>query len=142
MERMGSFEISGMQELKKELDALAQNNSTFVEACAKDLAARLLAKVIKRTPVGDYSQEVTVTAKRDGKKHKKGEQYTKRVNKSGKRGGTLRRGWTSRTQEEAEGNKRNPQAAEILEYANGLQISRAGGFITVEIINPVEYALI
>lgn len=26
----------------------------FIDACAKELAARLLAKVIKRTPVGDY----------------------------------------------------------------------------------------
>jgi len=142
MGKMGSFKISGMKELQRELSDLEKNESAFVEACAKELAARLLAKVIKRTPVGDYSQEVTVTAKRDGKKHKKGDQYTKRINKSGKRGGTLRRGWTSKTQEEAEGNKTKPQAAEILEYANGLQISRSGGFITVEIINPVEYALI
>lgn len=42
----------------------------FFESCAKELAARLLAKVIKRTPVGQYP---------DG---------------SGKVGGTLRRGWT------------------------------------------------
>ncbi len=42
----------------------------FLTSCAKELAARLLAKVIKRTPKGQY---------------KKG---------SGKTGGTLRRGWT------------------------------------------------
>ena len=42
----------------------------FIESCAKELAARLLAKVIKRTPVGQ---------------HPKG---------TGKVGGTLRRGWT------------------------------------------------
>lgn len=42
----------------------------FLESCAKELAARLLSKVIKRTPVGQYPAE------------------------SGKTGGTLRRGWT------------------------------------------------
>lgn len=45
----------------------------FIQGCAKEIAARLLAKVIKRTPVGVY-------------KTKKG---TK------KQGGTLRRGWTN-----------------------------------------------
>lgn len=40
----------------------------FMESCAKELAARLLAKVIKRTPVGRYPDRV---------------------------GGTLRRGWTA-----------------------------------------------
>ena len=33
-----------------------------------------------------------------------------------------------------------PQASEILEYANGLKVSRAGETLTIEIINPVEYA--
>ena len=42
----------------------------FLESCAKELAARLLAKVKKRTPVGEYPSG------------------------SGKMGGTLRRGWT------------------------------------------------
>ena len=32
-----------------------EQQRAFMEACAKELAARLLAKVIKRTPVGDYS---------------------------------------------------------------------------------------
>lgn len=42
----------------------------FMQSCAKELAARLLAKVIKRTPVGQYEAGY------------------------GKVGGTLRRGWT------------------------------------------------
>lgn len=42
----------------------------FLTSCAKELAARLLGKVIRRTPVGQYPKG------------------------SGKTGGTLRRGWT------------------------------------------------
>ena len=60
---------SGMnfQELvrfKTQLEDIQKQIDIYVEQCAKELAARLLAKVIKRTPVG--------------KVH----------------GGTLRRGWT------------------------------------------------
>lgn len=48
-----------------------KGQSHFLEACAKELAAQLLAKVIKRTPVGVYPAS------------------------SGKKGGNLRRGWTN-----------------------------------------------
>lgn len=60
-------------DLKKLRDQLAKIDQTdeFFNACAKELAARLLAKVIKRTPVGDYPKS------------------------TGKTGGTLRRGWTA-----------------------------------------------
>ncbi len=111
-----------------------------MEECARELAARLLAKVIKRTPVGDYSREIEVTAQRDSKYHKKGDTYKKKVNPSGKKGGTLRRGWTSRSQEEAEGGKGRPTAQEAKEYAESLEIQKEGGVYQVEVINPVEYA--
>lgn len=54
--------------VKESLDSDAVD--VFIQSCAKELAARLLAKVIKRTPVGQYPKG------------------------SGKVGGTLRRGWT------------------------------------------------
>ena len=72
--------MAGMKKLQKQLNKLQQSEvEAFVDSCAKELAARLLAKVIKRTPVGDYPKG------------------------SGKKGGTLRRGWTSKTHEEAAG---------------------------------------
>jgi hypothetical protein len=76
----------------------------FLTSCAKELAARLLAKVIKRTPVGQYPAE------------------------TGKKGGTLRRGWTG-------GKSSNAQA-----YANSLNVNKTGTDYIIEIINPVEYA--
>ncbi len=48
-----------------------ENKDAFMGSCVKELAARLLAKVIKRTPVGVYPAA------------------------SGQKGGTLRRGWTA-----------------------------------------------
>lgn len=93
MGKMGRFDFRGLIEFQKQLEKL-QNPDAFVEECAKELAARLLTRVVKRTPVGDYSKEIEVTAKRDSKNHKKGDVYKKKVNIGGKTGGTLRRGWT------------------------------------------------
>ena len=84
----------------------------FIQSCCKELAARLLAKVIKRTPVGgEYTDK-------DGVKHKI----------PGYVGGTLRRGWTA---------DKNQNATA---YANSLTIRKIGDKYQVDIINPVEYA--
>jgi len=116
MGKTGSFKISGLTELQKSLNSLGKTSDQFMEACAKDLAARLLAMVKRRTPVGHYSREVEVMAKRDSKYHKKGDVYKKRVNTSGKKGGTLRRGWTVG------------------------EIRKEGNVYKIDITNPVEYA--
>lgn len=64
-------DIRQLKELQKQLNQLQENKrKTFIEAAAKELAARLLGKVIPRTPVGVYPPD------------------------SGRVGGTLRRGWT------------------------------------------------
>ena len=139
MGKLGNVKVKGLEEFQKNLAKL-QKPEDFVESCAKELAARLLAKVIKRTPVRDYSKEVTVTAQRNGKKHKKGEQYTKRVNTSGKQGGTLRRGWISESQTEAESGKGSPNKDEILNYVNRLKADCSDGKLKITIANPVEYA--
>ncbi len=139
MANMGSFNISGMRELQRQLNKIREEDvEVFVESCAKELAARLLAKVIKRTPAGDYSKTIEVVAKRDSKHHKKGDTYTKKINPSGKKGGTLRRGWTSKTHEEAESGRGNGQNAKA--YADSLTVQRNGNMLVVEIVNPVKYA--
>lgn len=71
MASMGSISAGGLKKLQQQLNKIQQDQiDAFLEECAKELAARLLAKVIKRTPVGQYPAG------------------------SGKVGGTLRRGWT------------------------------------------------
>ncbi|MCD8090945.1 MAG: HK97 gp10 family phage protein [Clostridiales bacterium] len=143
MGRMGSFDSGDFKKLQRKLEKIKQSDiDEFIEGCAKELAARLLAKVIKNTPVGDYSTEVKIVAKRDSKKHKKGDVYTKKVNKSGKTGGTLRRGWTASSAEEAtEGSgKKLLSVEQATEYVNSLEIKKNGDMFSIEIINPVEYA--
>jgi hypothetical protein len=77
---------------------------TFCRDVSKELAARLLSLVIPRTPVGQYPKS------------------------SGKKGGTLRRGWT--------GNTGNAAQA----YAQSLPITKQGSNYVTEVINPVMYA--
>ena len=138
MAKMGKFSAADLKKLQKKLNKLQKNEiEKFIEACAKELAARLLAKVIRRTPVGDYSKKITVVAKKDSKNHKKGDTYTKTINPSGKKGGTLRRGWTSTSHKEAETGGKGSMSAQ---YAESLTINHVGDIFEVEIVNPVEYA--
>ena len=105
MARSGTINFRDFERIQNKLEKLNQEQvDLFIDACAKELAARLLAKVIKRTPVGDYP------------------------NSSGKKGGTLRRGWT--------GGKNSSAVA----YADSLTIHHFGDAYVIEIINPVEYA--
>ena len=78
MAKLGKFKASGMKEFRDKLKKL-QDPDAFVESCAKELAARLLRLVVKRTPVGQYPKG------------------------SGKNGGTLRRGWTGEKRASAQG---------------------------------------
>lgn len=129
MGKMGGFSVSGLKQLQRELEKMkAGNADAFVEECAKELAARLLAKVIKRTPVGDYSGASYTCV--SGKQHK--------GNKvEGKVGGTLRRGWTSaRPGSGSEGIESGGAKG----YVDRLKINRYGGFLVIELVNPVEYA--
>lgn len=104
MGRMGSFNANDLKKFQKELEKLDKNMDAFLQACAKELAARLLRLVIKRTPVGDYPKG------------------------SGKKGGTLRRGWTGGAKSSAKG------------YADSLAVHHFGDTYVVEIINPTWYA--
>lgn len=103
MAKLGKFKASGMKEFREKLKKL-QDPDAFVESCAKELAARLLRLVVKRTPVGQYPKG------------------------SGKKGGTLRRGWTGEKRASAQG------------YAESLKVNHFGDTYVIEIVNPVEYA--
>lgn len=72
MARWGNADFEQLRELQERLQKLqSMDLNKFCEDASKELAARLLALVIPRTPVGDYPKE------------------------TGKEGGTLRRGWTA-----------------------------------------------
>ena len=104
MARNGKVDVQNLIYIrdKFEKNLTGKELDLFIDSCAKELAARLLAKVIKRTPVGEYPAS------------------------TGKKGGTLRRGWT------------NGKSASS--FAQELKVHHFGNAYVIEIVNPVEYA--
>ena len=106
MSRWGRADYEKFRKLQQNIAKLAEatDMEDFCRECCKALAARLLALVIPATPVGKYPKA------------------------AGKKGGTLRRGWTG------------SQRASAQAYADSLAVSHSGGSYVIEITNPVEYA--
>lgn len=105
MARMGRFDPGSLRDFQQKLERINQGEvDAFLEDCTKELAARLLRMVIKRTPVGQYPKG------------------------TGKKGGTLRRGWT--------GNQRQAAGS----YVDNLTVRHEGNNYIIEIVNQVEYA--
>ena len=89
----GKVNAAALKKFQKGLSKMNEaQRRQWNEVAVKELAARLLAKVIKRTPVGVYPKS------------------------TGKKGGTLRRGWTVG------------------------EVRKDGDQYIIEIINPIEYA--
>lgn len=113
----GKFDFRGMEQLAKDLEKLAKNKDKLFQGAAKELAARLLSLVIDNTEPGDYPKG------------------------SGMVGGTLRRGWTSKTHEEAFSNRKNePSAKDIQDFLSTIKISNEGNAYTIQVVDPVKYA--
>ena len=118
------LDFGELQKLKEQIEKTCDETQVdlFFQSCAKELAARLLAKVIKRTPVRD-SEDCP----------------------PGVLGGTLRRGWTT----EASGDSAHDTKAAMYNNMFGgsgtvlkskMTVNKVGNDYVIEIINPVEYA--
>lgn len=106
MARWGRADYEKLRKLQRNIAKLAEatDMDDFCRECCKALAARMLALVIPATPVGKYPKA------------------------SGKKGGTLRRGWGVDT------------ASKAKAYVASLPIKKAGSNYEIELLNPVEYA--
>lgn len=113
MARWGNCDVRQLKQLQKTVNRMQVSDmEQFCEDCAKELASRLLDKVIKRTPVGEYPSEM------------------------GKNKSTVRRGWTAGTEAEAESGG----GSNVKTYADSLPVTKSGNVYQIEIINPVNYA--
>lgn len=138
MAKWGSCDFRQLKNLQKNMQKMVEQGDTikFCEECARELAARLLAMVIKRTPVGDNQYEDVLDDNGNKVVYKKGKNKGKTKQQVVRQGGTLRRGWTSQTEEEAEtGSSKNAK-----EWANSLNVNKVGDVYQVEVVNPVHYA--
>lgn len=138
-----SVDFRELEEFRNKMQQLGEHGASEVcDECAKELAGRLLAKVIKRTPVGqrpaEYNGKEGVKNRREtqevvganGKKKKMLTADAARYQQywAGYVGGTLRRGWT--------GGKN----ANAKQYAQSLPVSVISENHMIEIINQVKYA--
>lgn len=116
MARWGRVDFKQLQRLQKRMQKLEKVQfEKFCEDAAKELAARLLAKVIKRTPVGNYDD--------------------------GTVGGTLRRGWTVGSHREAELASTFGGGSGVKKFADSMVVTKKGNNYEIEVINPVNYAM-
>lgn len=92
MARRGArVNIRELKRMQKKIERLGKDYEKFLESMTKEIAARLLRKVIKRTPVGVYED--------------------------GQVGGTLRRGWTIEANVRKVGNVYEVEVINPTEYA-------------------------
>jgi hypothetical protein len=117
MAKWGKCDFKQFEKLQNKLQQLEKiDRDKFCQDMIKELAARLLAKVIKRTPVGEYEPS------------------------SGVLGGTLRRGWTAQSEREAELTAVFGGGNSVKSYVDSIQVTKTGDMYQIEIINPVHYA--
>lgn len=114
-----SVKYKELEDFTRKIEDLnKQQKEEFMKACCKELAARLLKKVIKRTKPGNYENKV---------------------------GGTLRRGWTA---EKTGDSKRDTTQAmydnlfgsdQIISQKN-MSVRKEGNTYIIDVTNAVEYA--
>lgn len=136
------IEFDELKKLRDDLIKIRDEMDNFISDCAKELAARLLRKVIKRTPVGHKPNIGESIAKVTGVKGKKRSFLTREGAILDKywndyRGGTLRRGWTAKSEEEAKTSGANPS---IGAFVDSIKVSKKGENFEIIVMNPVHYA--
>lgn len=141
---MSRTDFSQLTEFRDKIQSLSDGKaSQFCDECTKELSARLLAKVVRRTPAGQAPQEFQ--GKDGRKKRRETEEVTGASGKKRKMltsdasryqqywagyvGGTLRRGWTA-----------GQKVSNVGDYARSLPVNVMSNNHVINIINQVEYA--
>lgn len=122
MAKWGKCDFKQLKRLQKKMEKFEQAElDEFCEMCAKHLAARLLSRVIKETPVGDYSgKPVFYVTGKAGTPIDASRNLVAFDGKNTKQGGTLRRSW----------NEEN----------SNVHVKHKGNEFICEIVNSTEYA--
>lgn len=108
---MNMLNFNDLKEMEKKLSKADRQLTDMANNAIKEIATKALRTAIDYTPVADSTPY--------------------------KRGGTLRRGWTAQTHNDALGGVEIKPA----EYIKTVPIVINGPTRTIDIINPVEYAL-
>lgn len=87
-------DIKELEQFRQQVASFSETYDMFVEGLAKEIAQRLISKVSKRTPVGNYPGG------------------------SGKTGGTLRRGWNGTVEIRRMTGMYEVKVINLVEYAD------------------------
>lgn len=133
---MAGIDFRELENFRDSMKQIGEHDAKeLCKDCTKELAGRLLTKVVKRTPVGVRPEKPeNFKAKVTGANGKKRVMLTAdganwASHWQGYVGGTLRRGWTA-------GNK----VSNLSEYAKTLPINVMSNGYRIDIINQVAYA--
>ena len=153
MASWGSCDFAQLQELQNRLKKLQNADmQKFCVEASRELAARLLALVIPRTPVGrkpnlkQLGGEAAKKTVRVKSASGKSQTFLSRegaileAHWGGYMGGTLRRGWTAKSEAEAESGSGRSIAADGVQYAQSIPVVKSGESYQITVINPVRYA--
>lgn len=122
MATWGSCDYKQLEQLRKNMERLrGMDMEKFCRNASKELAARLLALVIPDTPVGKYPKS------------------------TGKKGGTLQRGWTTASTGDSARDTKQAMYENLFGGAQqvsktSMQVGKVGNNYIIEVVNPVEYA--
>nr|DAU55299.1 MAG TPA: type I neck protein [Bacteriophage sp.] len=120
---MAKVDTRELKKLQAQLQQIAapKERQQFYEDCLKELAARFLRKVIKRTPVGKGIYEVARSDDGKALKYKRGKRKGELKFKRIAGGGTLRRGWE-------------------VWLKDAIRVQKIGSTYQIELVNNTEYA--
>lgn len=140
-----------LENFSKQLEKLAEETRWVIAELTNEIAARLLRKVIKRTPVGKYGEEKVVGQKKvyryeeiEGKKTKTGKTKRKRID-TGKTKNIIKKMSTIKKKNAETGKWEDTE--EVAKVGGTLRrgwevgpVNKNGETYTVEVFNSVEYA--
>lgn len=128
MSIIGIWDTKELDKFTEKLKGLSEEKvQKFNEDTIKEIAARLLAKLIANTPVGEYEDKTVEFIAYKGQEGK--EKEVKFEAKANKVGGTLRRGWTG-------GQDTDPYTFIL----NNSEVIKKGRTYIIIISNSVLYA--
>ena len=136
MSIIGIWDTRELDKFAEKLNRISQKDlQKFNEDAVKQIAAMALAKMIARTPVGEYHKDglVEFTTK-DGEEVS----FIAKPN-IGKMGGTLRRGWTNGKIDVGKDEEVNVADAYVY-IVNNIEVVKKGRTYFIVLSNPVHYA--
>nr|DAX27920.1 MAG TPA: type I neck protein [Caudoviricetes sp.] len=120
---MAKIDLTELHKFQTQLQQMATpaERQRFYEDCLKELAARFLRKVIKRTPVGNGMYEPVPPSAKPKKKRRSIKEKPALQFKRIAGGGTLRRGWEAHLKD-------------------AIRVHKIGSTYQIELVNNTEYA--